>query len=275
MRLNLSRFAFLLLVAVAAAPLFAGSIGADITLPVAGYLELPDDLVYRTELTVTNHRDVLQYVRIELISDGHAGIFRVFPLEPRQTTFLADGGMGTGNRATRVGAFRVSAATGTGAGRDFETTFDPLGQLEVSAFVVAERGRFASRGSTRQEVAGIPSSEYFLEEMTFVGVRHDLPSYTNVGITNLHPTQTETFFVQYQHLDPVAVVVPPLSARQIRIPGEGNSGRWVKVYPEWSIGDGAPVRTTPWVAYASTVDGYTGDAYSGTRVPAGTRIRNQ
>jgi hypothetical protein len=78
--------------------------------------------------------------------------------------------------------------------------------------------------------------------------------------------------VQYQFLAPIEVVVPPLSSRQIRIPGPGNAGRRVTVYPEWAIGDGAPARTTPWVAYASTVDGYTGDAFSGTRVPATSKI---
>ena len=40
------------------------------------------------------------------------------------------------------------------------------------------------------------------------------------------------------------------------------------VYPEWHSADGNTARTTPWVAYASTVDTHTGDAYSGTRVAA-------
>jgi hypothetical protein len=78
--------------------------------------------------------------------------------------------------------------------------------------------------------------------------------------------------VKFQFSEPIAVVVPPLSLRQIRLPGEGNGGRWVQVYPEWSIGNGPPARTTQWVAYASTIDTQTGDAFSGMRVPSATRF---
>jgi len=101
-------------------------------------------------------------------------------------------------------------------------------------------------------------------------VRHSLGTgaYTNVGIVNMDPTETVTFYVRFQYSNPVAVVVPPLSLRQIRLPGEGHGGRYVQVYPEWSIGDGAPVHTTPWLAYSSTVDVQTGDTFSGMRVPA-------
>jgi hypothetical protein len=266
--------ALLLLVSLVCVPLFGAAIAPEVTIPMAGYLELPNELTYRTELTLTNHRDVLQYVEISRVNDRHDQAFRIFAIEPHSTVFLADGGMGTGgNRQSSVGAFRVRAILPLNFDVHVSepTVPDPLGRIEVTGFVVADRGRFASRGSSRQELEAIPSSEYTAEEAVFLGVRHDLPTYTNVFVSNLHPTQTETFYVQYKHLAPIAVVVPPLSVRQIRIPGEGNAGRSVVVYPEWAIGDGPPARTTPWVAAASTVDGYTGDAYSGMRVPVTSR----
>lgn len=61
--------------------------------------------------------------------------------------------------------------------------------------------------------------------------------------------------------------------RQIRVTGPGNAGRWVHVWPEWSEVDGMPAHSTPRVAYASTVDTHTGDAYSGQRVPAHSTFR--
>jgi len=258
------RAAFLLLALAAVAPMFAG-IAAEVTLPVAGQLELSDNLIYRTELTVTNHRDVPQYVLFELVQDGHVAPFRGFRLQPRETKFLADGGFGSGpGRANRIAALRIRSVF------DLESEqSDPHGLIEANAFVVADRP--VSRGASRQEVAGISSDEYHAEEAVFLGVRHSpgTGAYTNVGITNLHPTQTETFYVLFEfHTEPIAVVVPPLQMRQIRISGPGNSGRSLRVYPEWSIGDGQPSRTTPWVAYASTVDTHTGDAFSGMRVPA-------
>lgn len=273
MKRSHSRLAFLLLVVAVATPTFAAAIAADVTIPVAGYLVLPGELTYRTELTVTNHRDVLQYIRIDLVMGGFSHILRTFALQPLETKFLPEGAFPANpGFAGNVGAMRFTAIQPYHGGAS-DPVADPTGLIEASGYVVAERGRFASRGSSRQEVAGIPSSEYAAEEAMFVGVRHDEPTYTNVGIVNLHATQTETFYVQFQYLDPIAVVVPPLSLRQIRIPGPGNGGRSVRVYPEWAIGDGEPVRTTPWVAHASTVDGYTGDAFSGTRVPIATTFR--
>ncbi len=134
---------------------------------------------------------------------------------------------------------------------------------------MADRGRVGQHGSTRQEMAAVPSSEYHAREAVFVGVEHGIMHYTNVGITNLHSTQTETFYVEYQYHEPVAVVVPPLTLVQVRISQIPQGGRSVRVYPEWSLLDDTSGRETPWVAYASTVNKGTGDAFSGTRVPAG------
>jgi hypothetical protein len=261
-----ARVALLLFLAIAATvPMFA-AIASELTLPVGGYLRLPNDLIYRTEFTITNHSDQRRVVLASMVAEGFDASFRGFTMEPHETKFFADGGFGNGPGLNNfVGAVRFRSVVSLD---DESPADDPAGQLEVESFVVAERGNFGARGTSRQEVAAIPASEYTLEEMVFVGVRNEAPLYTNVGIANLHPTQSEKFFVKYQFLAPIEVVVPPLSSRQIRIPGPGNAGRIVRVYPEWAIGDGAPVRTTPWVAYASTVDGLTGDAFSGARVPA-------
>jgi hypothetical protein len=269
----LRRFSFLLLALFSAVPIFA-AISSDVTLPATGYLELPT-LTYRTEVVLTNHRDVRQYVQMILVNEGHQFRFRVFSIEPKQTHFMADGGFGSGGGRTNfVGALRIQAILTPPGGSTGDGPYghDPLGQIEARAFVVADRGRFASKGSTRQEIEGIPSSEYTAEESVFLAVRHDLGTgvYTNVGIVNMHPTQTETFYVEFQYGSPATVVVPPNSVRQIRVPGEGNAGRYVRVYPEWSTTDELPARTTPWVSYASTVDIQTGDAFSGIRVPPST-----
>lgn len=260
-----SRAALCFLAVVLAVPLFAAT-GADITIPIGGYLKLPNDLTYRTEITITNNRDAQQYVMISMVADGHDLPIRAFPLAAHETKFLAQPFPTSSSMQSNVGAIHVIATQPIDSGSYDPPPADPAGQIEVNAFVVAERGRF--RASSRQEVAGIPSSDYRAKEEVFLGVRHDLPTYTNVGIVNLDPTETVTFFVEFQYLNAFAVTVPPLSLRQVRIPGDGNAGRWVRVYPEWGAAEGTPSHTTPWVAYASTVDGYTGDAFSGMRVPA-------
>jgi hypothetical protein len=266
MRPTRIRIPALLFALFAAAPLFA-AIAADVTLPVAGYLNLPNDLVYRTELTVTNYRDVLQYVQISLISDGYDSPATVVPLHPLQTLFLPYAGFAVPNHATQnyIGALRLRALTSSAG------SLDPEGQIEANAFVIAERGG-GKYGTSRQEVAGIPSDEYAAREAVFLGVRHspDLNIYTNVGVVNLDTVRTETFYVQFEYqAEPQVVVVPPLSMRSIRILAGGSSGRHVRVWPEWSVNNGTPLQ---WVAYASTVDGLTGDAFSGMRVPAASHF---
>lgn len=263
------RVPFLLFALVLAVPLFA-AVGSEITLPVSGYLELSDNLIYRTELTLTNHRNVAQYVSLELITEGHVQPIRGFVLQANETLFLPDGGFHRGGgRSNLIAAMRIRSV------HELEGLVDDSqGMIEANSFVVAEHP--ISRGATRQEVAAIPASEYHAEEAVFLGVRHSpgTGAYTNVGITNLHPTQTETFFVQFElHTEPVAVVVPPLSLRQIRISGPGNAGRSLRITPEWAVSTASPARTTPWVAYASTVDTHTGDAYSGMRAPAASFVR--
>lgn len=271
MKIPGSRIVLCFLAAAVAVPLFAAN-GADITIPIGGYLKLPNDLTYRTELTITNNRDVLQYVTVSMISGGHDLPIHTFPLQPHQTVFQAEPFPTSRNMESHIGAIHVIATQPIDPQSDEPPPADSNGNIEVNSFVVAERGRF--NASNRQEVTGIPANEYRLKEQVFVGVRHDLPTYTNVGIVNLSATETVTFFVEYQYLAPFSVTVAPLSLSQVRIPGQGNAGRWVRVYPEWAAGEGEPTHTTPWVAYASTVDGYTGDAFSGMRVP-GSSVFNR
>ena len=265
MRLRHFRAPLVALALFTSLPLFAASIGNDITVPVVGFVD-GNGVSYRTELVLTNHRDVLQYVSLSFIQDGHDSEFHVFALNPKETKFLPNAGFATGGGMTpKIGALRIRTKAATN-GND-----DGVGKIEANAFIVADRGRFGKDGSSRQEVAGIASNEYTAEDAVFLGVRHSLGTgaYTNVGVVNMY-AEPVTFYIRFQFSDPVALVVPPFSLRQIRVPGEGAGGRYVHVYPEWSIGDGTPTHTTPWVAYASTVDMQTGDAYSGMRVPSDT-----
>jgi hypothetical protein len=241
-------------------PAFAAAVDREVTLPVVGYVNAPNDLRYRTELVITNHRDVPQDVRFELISNGQAVAFKTLHMDARETQYLEDAGFTADFRHHGfLGALRLTAI--------HDGAPDALGQIEANAFVVGERA-LGARGSTRQEVAGIASSDYSADEEVFLGVRHSLGTgaYTNVGIVNLDATQAQTFVVSFQYQTPVTIVVPPLSLHQMRIPGDGAGGRYVRVQRD-------AASSAPWVSYASTVDFLTGDAFSGMRVPTTTRYR--
>jgi hypothetical protein len=254
---------------LSALPSFAARVAADLTVPAAGTVILRDrDLSYVTELTITNHRDARQRIDIFWIdASGLAHEPQSIVLHPNQTLF------GAGVHESRyyvipdgLGAMRFVAVTDDHAP-------DPAGQIEVSAFVIAQRGRHGSAGQSRQEIAAIPSSEYFTKEMQFIDVRHKLPTYTNVGIVNLDANEPQTFLVWPPAAErPIEVTVAARSTAQVRLPGTGNDSRVVSVVPMWAHDDERIAVPRPWVAYTSTIDGFTGDAFSGTRVPAGTRL---
>lgn len=280
------RVAFALLVLLAV-PAWA-AIAPEVTVPAAGRVVLPAGISYITEVTLTNHRDQPQYVAIEFLDGkGPAFLTRMMRIEPKATLFadsrVTDNFMGLDRNEQALGALRFTAITEAlivGQYHDEVAKLrDSEGRIEVKAHIIKQRGPFGVLGTSRQEIEGIPINEYTARENIFVGVIHHPPTYTNVGIVNLHPTETVTFYVQYEYLEPFAVTVPPLGVQQVRVAGgfepgiEGTSGRYVVVTPEWAQ-DGSG-RTTPWVAYASTIDGATGDAFSGVRVPPGTNIINR
>ena len=241
-------------------------IGHDITIPIVGHVTLPD-VTYRTELVIRNHRDVQLTIVFEFIGWDLSGDFFAYDglltLEPRGTVFDMQGRVpGGGDRvfALRMWAGKPNGRT-DGRGRPLFDP-DPEGRFEAVAHIISDRGRFAHKGSSRQEMPATASSEYLAPEATFYGVRHDGVAYTNVGITNMHETETVTYIIEFPYLAPFEVEVSPRSMRQVRIPGGGNAGRQVKITPEWATNGGTP---KPWVAYASTVDPQTGDAYTGIR----------
>ena len=261
------------------------AVGPDVTLPVAGHVVLADR-TYRTELTVSNHRDVEQYVAVQFINGQAAFTMSTFLLEPHTSIFVSGNQAKGFTTGSTPGALRFLALTNAwGAAHEGNADPDPLafidpaGRIEAKGYIINERGPFGIHGSSRQEVESVGSDEYRTKENAFVGVEHNSPTYTNVGIVNLDPARTVTFYVQFQYLEPVAVTVAPLTSQQIRITGgvrqgvEGSGGNYVIVTPEWA-GDASGL-TTPWVAYASTVDGFTGDAFSAVRIPAGARLQRR
>ncbi len=261
--------AFAVAVLFVAVPLFGGPIGSDLTLPVVGQIIRPE-VRYTTELLVTNHRDVPQWVIVEDIDGTPEEFTRAFLLRPNET-----GHSMIVRPEDFIGARRYRAVIQL----PFDETVqddptyidDPDGRIEVKAFITRSLGRFGAFGTSRQEVEAVPSTEYRVAKNIFVGVRSIETTYTNVGITNLDPTETVTFYVHWAPLAAFPVTVGPNDFEQIRVPLDftGFAPRpYLTITPEWAL-DGSG-RTTPWVAYTSTVDGYTGDAFTGIRVPPDT-----
>ena len=247
----------------------AADIGHDITLPVVGNVFLPN-LTYRTELVLRNHRDVPQQLVIDFIGGPElfVNIFDPYDalaaLDARGTHFFRQSFI-PNTHGTFISAMRIRAAKPTGLENEHGIPLyepDPEGRIEAIAYIVGDRGRFGYLGSSRQEIQATASTEYHAREAIFHGISHDANIYTNVGITNMDTERTVTFFVEFPSLAPIEVVVPPQQMRSIRIPGEGNQAREIRIHPDWADTGEEP---TPWVAYTSSVDTFTGDAWTGIR----------
>jgi len=241
-------------------------IAPDLTVPAAGTIVLPDrDLAYVTELTIINHRDADQLIAVHWI-DGQNAVTEMLTLK-RKAALFHPGSQAMHHFGVpgRLGALRFEAVKA-------DNTPDPEGRLEVRAFVIAERGRFGAAGKTRQEIETIPSSDYLAPEALFAGVIHNLPTYTNVGVVNLDPVRTITFYISTYNFQSIEVEVAPMSTGQVRLPGKGENGLiYLSVKPDWALVPGS-APAAPWVAYTSTIDGVTGDAASGVRVPIDTQL---
>lgn len=253
----------------------AADIGHDITLPIVGNVFLPN-VTYRTELVLRNHRDVPQQVVIEYIGGpeqpgGFMPYDGLVALDARGTHFYKQGLIpntnGTFIRAMRLWAVKATGQTDAGGQALF--TPDPDARIEAMAYVVGDRGRFGYLGSSRQEIQATASTEYHAREAIFHGITHEAGIYTNIGITNMDETRSVTFFVEFPGLQPIEVHVPPRSMRSIRLPGDGGLARQLRIYPDWANNGGAP---TPWVAYTSSVDTLTGDAWTGVRSLASIQL---
>jgi hypothetical protein len=86
----------------------------------------------------------------------------------------------------------------------------------------------------------------------------------NVGIVNVDSRNAQTFAIQLQSIAsppaPILVTVPPLSMQQVGV-GFGGSNFGPTTIAVFNATDRA-TKSNLWVAYVSTVDNVTGDAWS-------------
>ncbi len=238
---------------------------SDLTLPSFGRVTLPH-VKYSSEIVITNHRDQSQRVEVHFIGreDVGSGYVEMLTIGARQsmlkTDFLERNLFGGRDG---VGAIRLVSVTPDNAS-------DPEGQIDARIFVIAER---PDGGTSRQEVHPVASGEYFAERATFAGIRHDDRAYTNVGIANLSPTLDETFHIDIEGHPWIEVRVPALRVVQVRLPIAATTARTLKIHPNWAVTLADPAIPKPWVAYASTVDGLTGDCWTAHRLPPDIDVR--
>jgi len=156
-----------------------------------------------------------------------------------------------------LGSILLTPVTDTG-------TFDGTARINVTSRIWTIQP--GSTGSTSQNFPGIPTSSINTLSASIFGMGGpDAPDRyrVNIGIVNLDTIEQEYVVSLLGIAVPVSytVRIPGLSMQQIAI-GSGQSPT-----QQYQVQNSSAVRSTNWIAYGSTVDNVTGDAWSDLGIP--------
>jgi len=245
---------FVLVAASATAQLIVPKGSApELLIPAAGSVQGANGTFFRSDITLINYRATEQRVRLRWMPENAPGS----DIAPVDVSIGAFSGIISEDFVTSIlgksglGAILVTAINADG-------TFDSNGRLFSTARIwTPEPG---SSGTTSQTFPTIATADIpNTQRVSIVGQRRDERYRLNVGIVNLDATRSQTFTVTVsaggtQNLQ--NIIVPPFSLRQVALVGVLAPTIQVSVQ---NVTSGAQ---SAFLAYGSSVDNTTGDAWS-------------
>ncbi|MEO8215753.1 MAG: hypothetical protein ABI718_01605 [Acidobacteriota bacterium] len=229
---------------------------AKIVIPAAASKSGANGTFFRSDITVLNFADHMQRVQFRwLPQGGGAGSTTTLDMQTfnglRSGDFVAEVLNQSG-----LGSILVTAVTNDGLE-------DPNGRLYAASRIWTPQA--GTTGTTSQSFPSVPFTSIDSPAATIfaMGAADDPDRYrVNVGIVNLDPVNTQQFQIAIPTvLGPsptVDVSIPPMSMQQVAF------GNGVSPTSQFSIVNNSPAgsRSNAWIAYGSTVDNVTGDAWS-------------
>ena len=257
-------FAFALL--FVASTSFAGVVqplgaASQILIPAAGSVAGANGTFFHSDISIINLGASDQQVLLQWLPQSGTG-----PTVTNTITIAARSGIRSADfvrdylNVSGLGALLISAQTSTGLP-------DGTAALYVNSRIWTPQP--GTDGTTSQSFPAIPANTINTPAAALfaVGGPDNIANYrVNVGIVNLDPTNAQTFTVQIGG-SPTGflVTVPALSMQQIAL----GSGLSATTQVSIRNATAAATRSNLWTAYGSTVDNFTGDAWSEIAV-AGT-----
>jgi hypothetical protein len=232
---------------------------AQVIIPAAGSTAGANGTFFRSDITIMNLAAHDQAVMLRWLPQAGTGsrvdktvvIHGLFGI--RSEDFVTDY-----LNVSGVGALIVSAVTPDGAP-------DLSAALAVSTRIWTQQP--VTGGTTSQRFPAIPLNAINTPAALLFGngFARQIGNYrVNVGIVNLDPNNTQTFAVQLQSISvmpgPVIVSIPPMSMQQIPV-GLGGSN-FGPVTISITNATAQATKSNLWIAYGSTIDNVTGDAWS-------------
>lgn len=226
----------------------------QLLIPAAGSTPGANGTFWRSEIAIANFANRDQSVRLQWLPQGASSTFsKTITLHGldfiRSNDFVAEILNQSG-----LGAILVSGVTSGG-------DLDPTAALYAQSRIWTPQP--GSSGTMSQSLPAIPTSTINTPDamVMFPGVLGSGNYRLNVGIVNLDPVNAQTIeiTVSFGPLSNFTVdeTVPPMGMQQASL----GSGFFFPEMPIANVTDAA-TKTNKWMAYVSTIDNVTGDAWA-------------
>lgn len=228
----------------------------QLLIPAAGSVQGANGTFFRSDITLVNYTTHDQHVQLRWLPQGVTG--NGIPV--RDITIPALSGI-----VSEDFAASVLGQTGLGAILITGVTADGLGDSTARLFATSRiwsNQPGVSNGTVSQSFPSLPTTAInSATQLSLLGLRRDDRYRLNVGIVNLDSANEQRYQIVVAGSGSAAevtfVTVPPRSIVQTPIVGGPLVNLQVNV-----SNVSTPIRTATWVAYGSSVDNTTGDAWS-------------
>lgn len=264
MRRGIITIVIILTAAAASAQIVATRSSAPQQLiPAAGSVQGIGGTFFRSDTTIVNYRSADQRVRLQWLPQGSSGA----GVAPTDITIAASSGIASEDFVTNVmqksglGAILMTGINSTGAP-------DPSAQLVATSRIWTNQP--GSSGTVSQSLPSIATPDISSTNVAVLGARRDLRYRTNVGIVNLS-SDLQTF--QYAVFGSFGTEVHQVDVAAMSMVLVGVPGAASTIPLQIQVQNlSAPPRSAAFVAYASSVDNTTGDAWTtlGSNLPGST-----
>lgn len=227
----------------------------EVLIPAAGSTAGANGTFFRSDVTLVNLSDHAIRVRVNWLSQGGtSNATRVIEV-PQSSGLRSADFVSEVIGQSGLGAIVLTAVRA-------DDSVDTTAVLQVASRIWTPQP--GSTGSMSQSFPSIPTSLVNSPSAAIFGLGGaDQPSRyrVNVGIVNLDPVNTQTLnvYIPTPFLPPVIqVIVPPMSMKQVSMGSVSDFANQVAIANTTQ----GPTRSNKWIAYGSTVDNVTGDAWS-------------
>jgi hypothetical protein len=229
------------------------SSASQLLIPAAGSLDGANGTFFRSDISLLNYRSTAQRVRLQWLPRTITGV----GVAPVETTIGASSGIASEDFVTNV-------MMQSGLGAIIVTGITSAGDVDTAAQLVATSRIWTnqpnSAGTQSQSLPSIATADINSTNVAILSARRDTRYRLNVGIVNtsLGKQQFQVTVFGSGGTDVQTVDVEAMSMVLISISGAAST-------PPLQIqvqNVSSSARSTAFVAYASSVDNITGDAWT-------------